>query len=304
MRMKKITIAAFLALAAVFGIAPLLSAEENSAQVCAQVITNAVSSSGECKAFPTPCDVPEDWTVVSDCSAGANTPVIDIKNHLRQLRADLKAFSDNKKQEESEKAAAAKEKVAAKRKIIEARREESRIKKEEKRRTVLIKLIDIQIKQLENTKERVAKMPNISVELKTQLNASIEAAAAVLTKKADVADAATPEQMKELAKEIKELFKSKRDIVKQIVDAILASKADKAIVAAEGRLVEIKAKIAEMKTAGQDVADLESLLAIAQEKISAAKTKAGKEELKGAINDLKEAYKNMKSAVEKTVSAE
>jgi len=39
--------------------------EEES--VCAQVITPAVSPAGECKKFPTPCDVPDGWEVVDKC---------------------------------------------------------------------------------------------------------------------------------------------------------------------------------------------------------------------------------------------
>ncbi|MBU4580086.1 hypothetical protein KKB43_03650 [Patescibacteria group bacterium] len=224
----------------------------------------------------------------------------NLQDSLTQLRKDRDDFKNNKLQEKTKNANATKEKVASKRKLIEAKQEELRLKKEEKRKAVLVRLIEIQIKQMENTRERVAKMSNISVELKTQLNASIDAAVAVLTaKKAEAVAAATSEQMKELAKEIKELFKTKRDIVRQIVDAILASRADKAIVAAEGRLTELKAKIAEMKIAGQDTAALDNLLAIAQGKISAAKTKAGKEDLKGVINELKEAYRNMKILMEK-----
>ncbi len=36
---------------------------------CAQVITPAVSPEGECKKFPTPCDVPEGWKKVEECPA-------------------------------------------------------------------------------------------------------------------------------------------------------------------------------------------------------------------------------------------
>ncbi|MBI4177133.1 MAG: hypothetical protein HY516_02100 [Candidatus Aenigmarchaeota archaeon] len=36
-------------------------------EVCIQVITPAISPSGECKEFPTPCDVPRGWKKVSAC---------------------------------------------------------------------------------------------------------------------------------------------------------------------------------------------------------------------------------------------
>lgn len=223
-----------------------------------------------------------------------------IENSLARLRKDKEDFKSNRDLEEAELAKAAKEKVASKKKAIEAKREELRIKKDEKRKAVLIRLLDIQIKQLGNTKERVAKMTNIKPDLKAQLNTGIDAAVVVLSaKKAEVTAATTAEQMKKLAKDIKDILKSKRDVVKEIVAAILASKADSTITAAEGRLADITAKIAELKASGQDTAALDSLLAVAQSKIAAATTKAGKEDLKGAISDLKEAYKNMKKALEK-----
>lgn len=230
---------------------------------------------------------------------------VNLEDSLVQLRKDKADFNTSKQQEETEQAASLKEKVAAKRQAAQARAEAARKTKDEKRKIVLTRLLDIQIKQLGNVKERVAKMPNIKLEQITQLNTSIDTAVAVLTaKKAEVTAASSPEQLKKLAKDIKDLFKSKRDIVKQIVTAILASRADNTITAAEGRLAEIKAKIAALKTAGQDTTALDSLLTIAEGKIATANTKAGKEDLKGAISDLKEAYKNMKSVVEKTDIAE
>lgn len=223
-----------------------------------------------------------------------------IESSLVQLRKDTEDFKANKQLEQSETANAAKEKTSAKRKAAQDRADAARKIKDEKRKAVLIRLLDIQIKQLGNTKERVAKMPNIKSDLKIQLNTSIDAAVAALTaKKAEVSAATTSGALKKLAQDIKDLFKTKRDIVKQIVDAILASKTDNAITAAEGRLADLKVKIAELKAAGQDTSALDSLLAIAESKIAAANTKAGKEDLKGAINDLKEAYNNMKKALAK-----
>lgn len=45
--------------------------------VCAQVIQNAANSvTGECKAFPTPCDVPAEWKAVDSCPAASSTGLI------------------------------------------------------------------------------------------------------------------------------------------------------------------------------------------------------------------------------------
>ncbi|MDP3057602.1 MAG: hypothetical protein Q8N37_03740 [bacterium] len=225
----------------------------------------------------------------------------DIQDSLVQLRKDKEDFKNNKLQEESDKVLIAKEKNVSNRKVIEARQEKARKTKEEKRKIVLTRSIDIRVKQLENIKERVAKMPNIKEDLKTSLNNEIDGTIAELNTEKMILEAITaPEDLKAFAQELKDLFKTKRDIIKQIVDAILASKADKTIKDAEGRLAEITAKIAELKAAGQNTSAPETLLAAAQAKISIAKTKTEKEELKSVISDLKEAYKNMKSVVEKT----
>lgn len=39
----------------------------NASEMCIQVIQPAVNAEGECRMFPTPCDVPEDWESVPDC---------------------------------------------------------------------------------------------------------------------------------------------------------------------------------------------------------------------------------------------
>ena len=49
--------------------------EEKIKEVCIQVITSAVSPSGTCKEFSTPCDVPVDWKKVDKCPAVKPVPV-------------------------------------------------------------------------------------------------------------------------------------------------------------------------------------------------------------------------------------
>ncbi len=39
-------------------------------QICAQIITSARNpKTGDCTVFPTPCDVPDGWEQVNDCTA-------------------------------------------------------------------------------------------------------------------------------------------------------------------------------------------------------------------------------------------
>lgn len=46
----------------------------NSQRVCAQVITPAISPTGDCEDFPTPCYVPVDWTPVDSCPVPTPAP--------------------------------------------------------------------------------------------------------------------------------------------------------------------------------------------------------------------------------------
>lgn len=256
------------------------------------------------------CNCPKGliWDANAGCAAKNNTSGaainnIDLQNSLAKMRLDLKDFKDKKKEEENALAQTAREKVASKRQAAQTRQEAARKAKEEKRKKVLLRLIEVQIKQLDNTKERVAKMPNINTDLKTDLDTKIDAAVVALNaEKAKVQAAtatATPEELKNLAKEIRDLLKSKQEIVRQIVKAILVSRTDNAVVKAENRLAEIKAKIAELKAAGKDVAEAEGLFASAEQKVASAKEKSGQKMAKEANDFLKSAYQDMKNIVKK-----
>lgn len=311
--LKKITIIATMLLVAfVFSIfAPAVFATIKSMprpfdRACVAVITNAKSSSGECKAFPTPCDVPEGWTVVRDCSLNSNPeispkPLIgDIKNYLEKMRVSLKEFRDKKTSEEADKIAVLKEKLVSAKKAIQTRIDAARKIKEDKRKEVLIRLIDLEIKHFNNTAERIAKMPNITDEIKSQLRTGIDEAAQKLNEQKTKVQAATgDEAVKVLAKETKELFKTHREIVKEIVAAIHASRESKFISKAEERALVIETKINEIKAQGKNVSELETILAAAKADISAAKEKLSQKAFAEANDLLKSAYAKFKSIAEK-----
>lgn len=254
---------------------------------------------------------PESSAIPSVSPAASTAPVSEkpgtatLQNYLAALRKERQDFKEFTDKEAGEKALALKEKVASKKKAIEARIAEAKKSKEEKRKTVLIKLIDVQVKQFENTKERVDKMTNIpDISKKAELKAAIDKAILDLkTEKEKVVAATTPEELKNIAKEIKDLFKAKRDIVKKIVDAILVSRVNKNVTTAKNQLATLKSKINELKAAGTNTAQLELLLSTAEQKIGAIKTTSSREEIKDAIDELKEAYKNMKDAASLLIPA-
>ena len=57
----------FLAALILAAIALAGCAQQQTQQVCPQVITPATSPSGQCTEFPTPCDVPKGFTLVEKC---------------------------------------------------------------------------------------------------------------------------------------------------------------------------------------------------------------------------------------------
>ena len=77
-------------------------------RVCIQVITPAKNpTTGECREFPTPCDVPSGWTKVTSCEIGATPkptgaatptpapePVDEIVEELEQTQEDLEDIQD------------------------------------------------------------------------------------------------------------------------------------------------------------------------------------------------------------------
>ena len=84
----------------------LASAQSDAPVICAQVIKAAVSPSGHCQTFRTPCDIPQDWKMVSSCDAvedinfGSSPEDIDSRrlNNRWQILRDKMA--ENKKARE------------------------------------------------------------------------------------------------------------------------------------------------------------------------------------------------------------
>ncbi len=202
----------------------------------------------------------------------------DFNNALNRLRESRQEFKDARAE----------------------KRVESRERMEDNRKQTLLRLIDIQIKHWEKVQARVARMPNITDDLKAQLAAEINSAISGLNSmKAEVEAAEGREAIMELAKEIRELFKSKRDTVKNIVEAIHASRLTIAASKAEDRAAAIKAKVLELKANGKDTADIEGDLEGAEEDIDNAQEATGRAAFKEANEDLKGAYQKFRNIAEK-----
>lgn len=220
----------------------------------------------------------------------AQTTGGDFQNALIQLRAERQSFKDAKAEESNQ----------IRREVAKQKQEEARQTMETKRKEVLLKLVDIQIKWMERTKERIQRMPNITNELKTQLVSAVDAAIQNLnTEKAKIEAASGRDAIKALAKEVRDLFKSKHELVKSIVDAIHASRANGAVAKAEERAAAMKAKINELKDQGKNTTEVESDIEDAEENIDAAQVAIGRKAFREANEDLKGAYQKFRNIAQK-----
>lgn len=232
--------------------------------------------------------------------AVAQTTDADFQNALSQLRQSRQNFKDAKAQEASGAAEEIKAKGQALRQVAQQKREEARKRMEEKRKEILLKLVDIQINWMNRIKERVQKMPNISADLKTQLSSEVDTIVQKLNDlKSRIQNASGQDAIKALAKEVRDFFKSKHEIVKKIVEAIHASRANNAIAKAEERLAAIKAKVQELKNQGKDTTEIETELEDAEKKIDEAQEAVGRKAFKEANEDLKGAYQKFRDIATK-----
>lgn len=230
----------------------------------------------------------------------AQTSDTDFQNALDQLRSARQEFKDAKAQERSEASQVRTEASQARRAAAEARREQASQRMEERRKATLLRLVDVQIKHLNRTDERVQRMPNITDELKAELSTEISGDIATLNDlRTQVEAVEGPEAIKALAEEIRSFFKSYKETVKSIVNAVLASRSNGAVATAEERLAAVKAKVQELKNKGADTDDLEEDIDDAEENIADAQENIGRGAFREANEDLKGAYQVFREIAQK-----
>lgn len=168
---------------------------------------------------------------------------------------------------------------------------------EEKARAFLEKTVDVLIKKLESLKNWVSNRRALSESERQAIVAEIEQDINWLqNKKAGIATA-SPDQIKEKAKEIREYWKNHRVKVKRIIGQIWAARLSWAIERFETVSSKIAAKIEELKAAGKDTSQLEAWLADFNQKIGIAKEKRDKAKEKyQAISSLADANQLFKEA--------
>ncbi|MBI4117869.1 MAG: hypothetical protein HY453_02205 [Parcubacteria group bacterium] len=223
-----------------------------------------------------------------------------LQNDLSELRKEREALKEAKKKVLDESDVEKRAKTKEEKEEAKKKQEENKKRKEEKRKEVLQKVVNTQIRWFSNVKERVSGMPNVSEELKTQLITEIDTDIQKLNEFKTKIEAATAEEMIALGKEVKEFFKTKKDVVQKIVAAIHADLAEKAVLKAEERLKSMQEKVAALKADGKDVSSLENMLSEAEKKIAEAKAAIAKKEIREALGKIKEAYRLFKDIAPKS----
>lgn len=224
----------------------------------------------------------------------------DFNKDLDELRSARQELKETKVQEAQERAAELSETVEARKEAAMQRKEEAQERMETKRKEVLLKLIDIQVKHLEKTQERVNGMPNITDDLKAELVAETNGDIATLNGLlSQVGGTQGRDAIKELAGEVRTLFKSYRERIKSIVEAIHASRLNDAVSKAEGRLAAVKEKVAGLKANGKNTTNLEEDIEDAEENINNAQEEVGRQAFRKANADLKGAYQIFKEIAQK-----
>lgn len=168
---------------------------------------------------------------------------------------------------------------------------------EEKAREFLEKTVDVLIKKLEALRNWISNRRAISETERQAIVAEINEDINWLQEKKSGIATATPAQIKEKAREIRNYWLNHRVKVKKIIGQIWGARLDWVIEKFESIAIKISAKIDELKAEGKDTSRLEMWLADFNEKIEIAKEKREKAREKyEAISSLADANQLFKQA--------
>ncbi len=157
-------------------------------------------------------------------------------------------------------------------------------------KTLLKSMIRVAIKKLETIRNKPAHLKGISEEERQAILAEIDKDIDWLKQKEQNIDSATPEQIREEAKAVKEYWKNVRITLKRAAGQLLAARINFIINKADSASQKIAAKIEQLKSAGYDTSSLEAQLNDFDDKINLAESKysAAKEKFQ-SISTVEEA---------------
>ncbi len=185
--------------------------------------------------------------------------------------------------------------VNARAKYRKLKNAENKAAYEEQARKFLKKTIDVLIKKLESLKNWISNRPSLPESERQAIIAEIEQDINWLKNKKPEISTASPVQIKEKVKEIREYWRNHRVKVKKIIGQIWAARLSWTIEKFETVSLKVAGKIDELKAAGKDTSQLETWLTDFNQKIETAKEKRDKAKEKyQAISSLTDANKFFK----------
>lgn len=178
----------------------------------------------------------------------------------------------------------------AKIKYQQFKNDENKKALEEAARNYLEKAVNSLTRRLEAIKNWVSNRGALPESDKQAIIAEIDQDINWLNQRIPNIQTASPQDIKEKAKRIRDYWKNHRVKVKKVIGLIWTARINFLITKAEGFSAKVKAKIEELKTAGKDTSQLEAWLDDFNQKLDLAKKKyeAAKEKFQ-AISNLTEA---------------
>ncbi|MFH1657637.1 MAG: hypothetical protein ABH919_04165 [bacterium] len=140
-------------------------------------------------------------------------------------------------------------------------------------KTLLKSMIRVTIKKLEAIRNKPAHLRGISEVERQSLLAEIDEDINWLKQKEQNIDSATPEQIREEAKAVKEYWKNVRITLKRVTGQLLAARINFIINKADSASQKIAVKIEQLKSAGHDTSSLEAQLGDFDDKVNLAESK-------------------------------
>lgn len=178
----------------------------------------------------------------------------------------------------------------AKAKLQQSKNAENKKALDEAARNYLVKAVNSLIKRLEVIKNWISNRGALSESEKQSIIAEIDQDIDWLNEKLEKIDTASPEEIKEKAKIVREYWKNHRLKVKRVVGQIWAARINFVINKAENFSTKVDAEIQRIKATGKDTSQLEAWLNDFNKKLNLAKEKyeAAKAKFQ-AISDLTDA---------------
>jgi len=179
--------------------------------------------------------------------------------------------------------------IRARKKYRILKNEENKAILEEEAKSFLKKVISTLIKRLESLKEWISNRKSISEEDKQKIIAEITKDINWLEEQLASIDTATPQEIKEMAKTIRNYWRKHRFQVKRIIGAIWSARINFIIQKAKSASLKVNSLIEKLKAEGKDTSALEKLLSEFTEKLDLAE---------GKLEEAKEKFEAISSLAE------